>query len=292
MNTQIFCRFTAKPNPKASAQNIKYITRESALDGQKSLFLHNIDHLRGFDTRETKTNLTAYAETRLLEEKHKTRTGAGETRTHYRLLVSFDRKEKTDKAREMMADFLKENFPQARAVAAVHQDTAATHIHVWVESRQLNGKKIDLDNKKFKSLDERWAKIYGREYGADYEHQHILKKLETKEYKRARAQGKQIAKPIRDEKRQDFNERDYKNYGIDQRAANGNQRVITVESKNVDRAEQPTIRTEQAFRRAVSSLERLHGSIEGLDRHRERELQQTRELDKTKEREQVTELAR
>jgi hypothetical protein len=292
MTKQIFCRFTAKPNQKASAQNIKYITRERALDGQKSLFLHNIDHLRGSDTRETKTNLTAYAETRLIEENHMSRRGAGETRTHYRLVVSFDRKEKTEKAQEMTADFLKENFSKARAVAAVHQDTEHTHVHVWIDARQLDGKKIDLDNKQFKTIDERWAKIYGREYGAEYEHQHTLKKLETREYKRNKAQGEQVEKPIRYEKRQDFNEREYKNYGIEQGAVDGDQRVITGESKDVDRAEQSTIRTEQAFRRAVSSVERLRGSVEGLDRHRERELQQTRPLDQTKEHEQVTELAR
>jgi hypothetical protein len=292
MSNQIFCRFTANPNQKASAQNIKYITRESALDGQKSLFLHNIEHLRGFDTRETKTNLTAYAETRLIEEKHAPRGGAGKTRTHYRLLVSFDRKEKTEKAREMTADFLKENFAKARAVAAVHQDTEHTHVHVWIDARQTDGKKIELNNRQFKTIDERWAKIYGREYGVEYEQQHILKKIETREYKRAKAQGKDVDKPIRDKKRHDFNEREYKNYGIEQRAVDRDQRFITSASKDVDRAEQPTIRTEQAFRRAVSSLERLRGSVEGLDRHRERELQQTRQLDKTKEREQVRLLAR
>jgi hypothetical protein len=226
MTKQIFCRFTAKLNAKASAQNMKYITRERALDNQKSLHLHNLEHLQATTTREMRTNLTAFAETRMIEEKHAPRRGAGETRTHYRLVVSFDRKEKTEKAREMTAEFLKENFAKARAVAAVHQDTEHTHVHVWIDARQIDGKKIDLDNKQFKTIDERWAKIYAKEYGAEYEHQHTLKKIETREYKRARAQGKQIQKPIRAEKQKNFNEREYKNYGIEQGTVDRNQRAI------------------------------------------------------------------
>jgi hypothetical protein len=299
MSTQIYCRFTAKPDPKTSAQNVKYITREQALESEKSLHLHNLEHLQGSNMRELRTNLTAYAETRLVEEKHKARTGSGETRTHYRLVVSFDRKEKTDKAQELAAEFLRENFAKARAVAAVHQDTDHTHVHVWIDARQTDGKKIDLDNKKFKSIDEKWSRIYAKEYGAEYEHQHTLKKLETREYKRAKAQGKQVAKPIRDEKRRDFKQREYKNYGIEQRTVDGNKRVITAESKEVERTKRTIDDAKQIIDTAqrtlgdtIQRITELHQSLAELGRQHTHELHPDKELDRGRERERTLEIER
>jgi hypothetical protein len=289
----IYCRFTAPKSQADSAENVNYITRETALESNHdAIYLHNLSEFRGEDLRETRTNLSAYAMTRLSEEKHTSRTGAGQTRTHYRCVVSFDRKESTEKAQRLTAEFLQKYFPQTRAVSAIHQDTAHTHAHIWIDARQLNGKKIDLDNKIYKRIDTAWAKVYAKEYGKEYAQIHAAKKLETQNYKRDKAQGIKSEKPERQQKKIDYRQRDYNNYGIDKEGIRGNQPDLAITNPALDQAEQPPTRTEREFRETVSSVTELHRSFEGLGRGRQNELQPNQELDtdRGRERERVREL--
>lgn len=202
----------------ASGANAAYITRESATEGrEENVYLHNAEDLRGEDYRETRTNIISFAHARQDEEQTAKRRGGGESRTHYRGTLTFGRKEKTEKARRMAERFLKENFPKARAVAAVHQDTGHTHVHLWIDARGTDGKKLHLDNKMYKTLDERWAKQYAREYGRHYEQEHLAKKAETREFKRARAQGEERERPkraSRPTKAREHQEREKRNYGV------------------------------------------------------------------------------
>jgi hypothetical protein len=289
----IFCRFTAPKSQADSAANVNYITRETALgEHEQALYLHNLSECRGEDLRETRINLDAFAKTRLIEEKHTSRTGAGQTRTHYRCVVSFDRKESTEKAQQLTQEFLQKYFPQTRAISAIHQDTNHTHAHIWIDARQLNGKKIDLDNKTFERIDTAWAKVYAKEYGQEYAKNHAEKKLETRNYKRASAHGIEAAKPERQQKKIDYRQRDYNNYGIDKEGIRGNQPDLAITNPALDQAEQPPTRTEREFRETVSSVTELHRSFEGLGRGRQNELQPNQELDtdRGRERERVREL--
>ncbi|MGH9913938.1 MAG: hypothetical protein ACRD63_01475, partial [Pyrinomonadaceae bacterium] len=50
-------------------------------------------------------------------------------RTHYRVKLSFEGKIDADKARDMAAEYLRINFSSARAVVAIHHNTAHTHTY-------------------------------------------------------------------------------------------------------------------------------------------------------------------
>ena len=223
----------------ASGANAAYITRESATEGrEESVYLHNMEELRGEDYRETRTNIISYAHARQDEEQVAKRRGGGEARTHYRGALTFDRKEETEQARRMAEQFLKSNFPKARAVAAVHQDTAHTHVHLWIDARGTDGKKLHLNYKEYRSLDERWVKQYAREYGQQYERDHLAKKAETREYKRARAGGEERVRPARAgrlTKPGEHQEREQRNYGVDEITVGRDQRELAGRDQAVAR---------------------------------------------------------
>jgi hypothetical protein len=127
----VFIKFSVPRNGKTSAANARYITRPSAtLENNNHIFLHNLENLKGQDFRETRTNFISYAEARLDEEATKTQRGPGSARTHYRVVLSFDKNESSSTAQELSEKWLKENFADARAAAAIHRDTKNTHVHV------------------------------------------------------------------------------------------------------------------------------------------------------------------
>lgn len=224
----VLCKFNAKPSGGASGANVRYITRESATKGdERGVYLHNADELRGADYRETRANVTAYASARQdAELTQRRRGGGGEARTHYRCVVSWERKEETDKAREQVREYLNESFANARAVATIHQDTEHTHAHIWIDARQIDGKKVHLDAQAYRRLDEAWARTYARHYGREYERDHLAKKRETRSYKAARAKGEQRAKPTRAERvinTKEYKAREKRNYGADKERAGRDQ---------------------------------------------------------------------
>jgi hypothetical protein len=44
----------------------------------------------------------------------------------------------------MAEEWLQREFPRGRAFTVVHRDTEQTHIHIWIDARQVDGKKIQL----------------------------------------------------------------------------------------------------------------------------------------------------
>src|SRR5262245_42242257 len=137
------------------------------------------------------------------EELEKARGG----RTHYRLVLSFDVPATNSQIRELTNDFLGQTFPKAMAFAAIHRDTDHPHVHVYIHSRQIDGKRINLKSQDFRTIDEKWSKIYSEFSGDRGIHaEHMRKKEETREWKRAAAiayqRGEKIPpKPERDSDR-------------------------------------------------------------------------------------------
>jgi hypothetical protein len=265
----IYIRFTVPKSGKASAANINYITRQNASGADEhAINLHNLDELKGEDYRETTTNLKAFAEMRLNDEATRTKRCAGEARTHYRAILSFDRQENTVKAGELAKEWLKENFPDARACAITHQNTKNTHIHVWVDSRKIDDRKIHTDNKIFKNLDTSWAKLYAREYGEHYLKDHLSKKQETKEYKKAKHLGREdVTRPLRSLKNKASGlEKERDNYGFNKQTGIRNYQRDASIRFNASRG------TEQDINRAVEAANKTtresHDTIQQIERTR------------------------
>jgi hypothetical protein len=267
------CKFTGKPNASASGKHAAYITRETGTRGdEQAIYLHNLEELRGADYRETRTNLTSYAEARQDEELAKRK----DARTHYRCILSFDRQEETAKARDLAAQFLKQNFPDARAAVAIHRDTDHTHAHIWIDARQTNDKKIHLPKNTFKTLDDRWAHIYGREYGKDYEREHLAKKEETRNFKRAKAQGKEYPRPTRASRpttAKEHNEREARNYGDNQSATRSDKRadtnresIIKTTEQEIDRRTETSEQADRNLSAAVQEVTELRAEFERMGR--------------------------
>ena len=120
-----------------------------------------------------------------------------QVRTHYRLIASWEGRETSENAVAEVKIFLEKQFPKARAVIAVHQDTDDTHAHIWIDARQTDGKKIHLKEKQFQSLDEKWTEQYDRRYGTNYAPQYKALKLETKQWKREMYQWRKSRAPSR-----------------------------------------------------------------------------------------------
>ncbi len=186
-------RFAVGTNGAAAA-HVRYITREPATEGNYDrIYLHNLPGARrdGDGFRETRKGLIEYARTKEkyeLEKRCQGRVRAGQERvkprTHYRANCSFEGEVEPQKALSMVREFLTENFPLARAVAAVHTDTSHTHVHLTIFARQTNNRKVQLSDREFRQLDERWAAIYAREFGAEKYAQYLAKKAEMAEANR------------------------------------------------------------------------------------------------------------
>lgn len=161
----------------AGGANAEYITRENAAE---KISFFNLNLLEANDLSEARTNAIAYAHTREDSELAKNKNG----RTHYRLLLSWDRKEESEKVAEEAEKFLDKNLPEARAIIAVHQDTDHSHVHIWIDARQRDEKKVHLSKKQFQTFDERWAEQFDDAYGTSYAPKYKAKKAETKEWKK------------------------------------------------------------------------------------------------------------
>jgi hypothetical protein len=261
----IFIKFTVPKNGNTSAANARYITRPSAtMENNTHLYLHNLENLKGQDYRETRTNFISYAEARLDEESTKTQRGAGNPRTHYRAILSFDRNEGSGTAQELSEKWLKENFPDCRAAAAIHRDTKNTHVHVWVEARKLDDKKLRLDNKKYRQLDESWARIYAERYGREYLIDHLDKKEKTKNYKReyakAKSEGRTIEKLKEDRPKIDYKKREENNYDKD--GAGIHKRNIANETTILSRQKRAINGAVDGSERAGCAIDQLVGNSE------------------------------
>ncbi len=295
-------KYNGTANPNASSANAKYITRERACD---DLSFHNLPEL------ETRADFLAYAERRAEEEAERPARGNGIQRNHHRLVLSWDKTETTDAARDQTQNFLKENFPNSRAAIAIHQDKPGqTHAHVWLDARGIDERKIRIDKATYKTLDERWARQYDRTYGTDYAREYQAKKQETREWKRDRVAGINRPKPTRarDGMTSDrWREKDIRDLGVerngtnqerldrDQRFVAAGQRDSTVSvernrtaDREIDnstsiqqRAEQGTSSITRIADETVRATEQLHKDFDRLG-ERSHSLEHDRDRDQSR----------
>jgi hypothetical protein len=297
--TGVFLKFSAAKTSGASAANVKYITRETATAAdERAIYLHNLEQLKGQDYRETRTNSIAYAESRLDDERARSRTNPKESRTHYRAILSFDRAEDADKARDLTREWLEKNFKNGRAIVSIHSDREHTHAHVWLDARDLTDKKLQLNNRAFKNLDTSWARIYAREYGKHYLKDHIDKKLETKNYKKALREGRtDVARPSRErqDKRAVGLERERSNYAftksrprVDKRQTTIRQHAAGARELDISRASDANSAAAREINDTVHQTQKLHSSVgkaHGNNQRANGELNETiRELERTRSR--------
>jgi hypothetical protein len=240
----VFARF-GPGRAGASGANAAYITRGRATGwDERAIATRNYpDEVREADDyRDLRDRLEEYVEQQEAHELERPRRGGGETRTHYRGVLSFEGKVGTEQARELADDYLEREFPDARAIAAVHQDTDHTHVHLHVQARDVDDRKLHFDRGAYGRLDEAWAEVYARAFGREKLEEHLAKKAETAEWKRAyaqaRANGHQPPEaPERAEYRPKPGElagREEHAYGADQARARGDQRGAAAADPRAD----------------------------------------------------------
>ncbi len=263
-------KYTNKANPAASAKNMQYITRDSAAD---SISFHNLDDLHDEDKTQAKSNAINYAERREIEEEARVRGNErGTPRNHNRMVISFDRKEETETAKEEVHKFLDKEFPDQRAVVSIHQDGEHTHAHIWMDCRDVETeKKTQLPAEKFYTLDERWAKQYDEKYKTNYEREYKEKKAETRDWKKEQAQLKRDgkrpkpqSKPHRtnDDKAKILQNKEYKDRGIDEAATRNNKRPTTKGHSGIKRSEQQLDNSKYAINRRATESSRANSAFD------------------------------
>jgi hypothetical protein len=127
-------------------------------------------------------------------EEYERRKGG---RTHYRIILSFDVPATNQQIRDLTNSFLEQAFPKAIAFATIHRDTDHPHVHLYLNSRQYDGRRIQLKNNEFKTIDEKWATIYAAFAGDKSVYlEYLRKKEETKQWKIAAAEAYRKGEPI------------------------------------------------------------------------------------------------
>ncbi len=257
------CIYKNKANPAASSKNVQYICRDSASD---SISFHNLDELKNDDRIQAKSNAINYAEQRELEEEARIiGNERGTPRNHNRMILSFDRKEDTEVAKEEAHKFLEKEFPNQRAVVSIHQDQDKTHVHIWFDCRDIDtDRKTQIQPKDFYTLDEKWAKQYDEHYRTRYAEEYKTKKQETFRFKaqQFKEQGKTTGKKSRpdskperrtDNKKEIVQNKEVKNYGIEKSGDRSNKRPVTRGHSAIKRSEQTLDNSERNLDRAAEA---------------------------------------
>ncbi len=266
----------------ASGRHASYITRESAC---RSISFYNLDEQRGENDFENRVNAISHAYAREDIETAKSERG----RTHYRIILSWDRKEETDIAKEQAHEFLKENFDKGRGFVAVHQDTEHTHAHVWLDARCNDGRKLHIGKRVYRQLDESWARVYDRNYQTEYAKEYKEKKEQTRQWKRELVEqrteqqrdGKQERPQDKPERHTDklknefWREKEIRDSGVmrgdDENGIRGNQQSFTVRNgrdqagqRELNNSQQQLTKSEQAVSRATEQTHRTESEARGL----------------------------
>jgi len=180
------------PRASAGAANAGYITRNTAVVEQETVY-HNApeDVQQAQSWHETRIRMQTWAELTKAEERARHGNRHGRARTHYRMILSYDDDEDIQnvgahEAREDAQEFLEEEFPQAQAVAVVHQDTDNTHVHVWMSARKLDGNKVHISNKDLEKIHSTFDDIH--EQRTQVKGQNLEKMAETRQFKEEYAQ--------------------------------------------------------------------------------------------------------
>ncbi len=268
-------------NPNACSANALYITRDNACDG---LAFHNLEELQGANRLDTKSNVIAYAEMREAVEMSsrknfkpkfdkKGKDITPKSRNHFRAVFSWDRKEDSAEALRQAQEFLQKEMPGCKAVLSVHQNTDNSHVHVWFDCRGLDNKKLQIEKRRFKTMDERWTKTFDREYGTDYLPAYKALKKETAEWKREYGEAVEAGRepPPKPPRFTDFHKeyskaQELKKYGLEQTRIDGDERII--------RNGQPAIETSKhSFELSKHTLAERAGSGERADQAASRAVQ-------------------
>lgn len=179
--------------------NAGYITRSSAVaeEEDERLSTHNVPEDVKADPGESweqqRIRLRTWAEQVKQEEKARHGNRAGQPRTHYRTVLSYEREIPTAQAQADAQEFLEEAFPDAKAFSVVHQDTDHTHVHIWMSARKVDGKKVHIGKGDIQEINRAWDEIYERrKYGERLVYSDSLTKKmgEAQEFKRKYAQLK------------------------------------------------------------------------------------------------------
>jgi hypothetical protein len=128
--------------------------------------------------------------------------------THFRIILTVGPEASNRELKVMVNAFLKENFPLAQALAAIHRDSSHTHAHIFVHPRQLNQERVNLGQKYFQ-LDESWMRVCAERLNdPEIYEKHMELKAVTLEWKKraneARLKGEPI--PPKDDRWKDHHE--------------------------------------------------------------------------------------
>ena len=125
---------------------------------------------------------------RILAVPRRRGTPKGETRTHYVWLVSPGRDISNRNFKRLILEVIRRRWPGAVVVEYIHRDTDNVHLHLWLSSETLSGKKIsvtratpsgDVVLDKYPDLDEEGARAFSRHFDdASIYDDHIARKLE------------------------------------------------------------------------------------------------------------------
>ncbi|HEX6511820.1 MAG TPA: relaxase/mobilization nuclease domain-containing protein [Chloroflexota bacterium] len=257
-----------------SAHQVHYITREPATNGDRDAVLvrnypAEVTEARDYD--ELRDRLEEYADEQEHAELDRPRRGGGETRTHYKVILSFERETDTEQARDMAGEYLDETFPDARAVAAVHQDTDHTHVHIHLQARDVDDHKLHFDRNTYRELDRAWEDIYDREFGRDIEHEQESKSV-TERDRYFDYEDREADLYGRDEAGDRDDQRETPDGGP---AADRDQRALEDSARELDRADATS---DETLRTAEDFADRLdERSIDrDLDRDYDRDLDDDR----------------
>jgi hypothetical protein len=167
----------------ASVANVAYILREDACQ------IWSSQHIEV----QSKSEALSYAEARQWEEDLRPLRAGTERRNHTRLELSFASESNPERALEVARTFVKKNFAEARAILAVHTNTANIHVHVWLDNRDINNKRLHLSNGQYKNLRNNWTKFTDRIYNETYSEQfsQVRTRPTRHEQLMARRQGEQ-----------------------------------------------------------------------------------------------------
>ncbi len=160
-------KYNAKPNPKASADNVRYILRAGAC---ATFDCQNITGI------QTPADAIAYANARAFEEELAPRRGAGTARNHHRMILTFPNEANPEIALAVAKDFIRKEFPEAKAIISIHNDVKNIHCHVWIDARLITGKKLDLGTR-YRQLDKLFARHYDNAYGTNYANEYAARRL-------------------------------------------------------------------------------------------------------------------
>ena len=252
-----YLRFTVG-GKGASGAHVAYISRPGAVwdaEGQCGFVLQGMpeEMERAATYDELREWAVSFAEVREREEEGKGKPTTRRTpRTHYRVIVSFERKVATGRAAALVREWLQAALPHARALAFIHQNTDHTHAHIWLDARKADGRKLHFPAQQYRRLDELWNRIYCQAMGRD-EREHLDKKERSREKQGERGDGRRGK--------------------VDSGERMAGAGEPPARSGRTAPGERALAAIADADRRAVSAVARLRGDLADLDREKTDERQ-------------------